>query len=166
MGEESEASLSEGVTKLVNPGNRNRCWPLPYSPGRLLSCLSESSSPRLNNGGGTGVMIDSSVADTFLVRRRATLVSNRLNTPVRSLLPLSLAVTSVTLTSALCLQPRVLSLSVNSSQRGEEEGAPLVLGFPIDLVADRIVRCKRLNGIGVDSDDEGSEVTSGCANLE
>lgn len=24
VGEESEASLSEGVTKLVNPGNRNR----------------------------------------------------------------------------------------------------------------------------------------------
>jgi len=24
-GEENEASLSEGVTKLVNPGNRNRC---------------------------------------------------------------------------------------------------------------------------------------------
>jgi hypothetical protein len=39
VGEESEASLSEGVTKLVNPGNRNRC-----SPGRL-SCLSESSPP-------------------------------------------------------------------------------------------------------------------------
>ena len=42
VGEESEASLSEGVTKLVNPGNRNRCGSLPYSPGRL-SCLSESS---------------------------------------------------------------------------------------------------------------------------
>jgi hypothetical protein len=39
VGEESEASLSEGVTKLVNPGNRNRCWSFPYSPGRL-SCLS------------------------------------------------------------------------------------------------------------------------------
>ena len=42
VGEESEASLSEGVTKLVNPGKRNRCWSLPYSPGRL-SCLSEFS---------------------------------------------------------------------------------------------------------------------------
>jgi hypothetical protein len=113
-------------------------------------------------------VIDGSVADTFLVRRRATLVSNRLNTPVRSLLPPSLAVTSVTLTSALWLEPRELSLPVmdaNSSQRGEEERAPVVLGFPIDFVADRMVRCKRLSAIGVDSDDEGCEVTSECANL-
>ena len=41
-GDESEASLSEGVTKLVNPGKRLRCWSFPYSPGRL-SFLSRSS---------------------------------------------------------------------------------------------------------------------------
>ena len=112
-------------------------------------------------------MIDGSVADTFLVRSRATLVSNRLNMPVRSLLPSSLAVTSVTLTSALCLRARALSFAVivaKSSQGGEEERTPV--GFPFDLVADRIVCCKRLNVIGVDSDDEGCDVTSGRANLE
>ena len=42
VGDESEASLCEGVTKLVNPGKRNRCWSFPYSTGRL-SCLSRSS---------------------------------------------------------------------------------------------------------------------------
>jgi hypothetical protein len=42
VGEESEASLNEGVTKLVNPGNRNRCCSLPFSSGRL-SRLGESS---------------------------------------------------------------------------------------------------------------------------
>jgi hypothetical protein len=53
-----------------------------------------------------------------------------------------------------------------SSQGGEEERAPVVLGFPIDLVADRNVRCRRLNVIGVDSDDSGCDVTWGCAILE
>ena len=113
------------------------------------------------------------MADTFLVRRRATLVSNRLNMPVRSLLPSSLTVTSVTLTSALCWEPRLLSLAVivaKSSQGGEEEETgPLV--FPFDRVADRMVcsigvRNKRLNVIGVDSDDEGCDGPSGIANLE
>lgn len=28
-GDESEASLSEGVTKLANRGKRNRCWSFP-----------------------------------------------------------------------------------------------------------------------------------------
>jgi hypothetical protein len=28
-GDESEASRSEGVTKLVNRGKRNRCWSFP-----------------------------------------------------------------------------------------------------------------------------------------
>jgi hypothetical protein len=28
-GDESEASLSEGATKLVNRGKRNRCWSFP-----------------------------------------------------------------------------------------------------------------------------------------
>jgi hypothetical protein len=79
------------------------------------------------------------------------LVSNRLNTPVRSLLPPSLAVAS---------EPVMVA---NSSQRGEEGGGPVVLGFPIDFVADRMVRCKRLSGIDVDG---GCEATSGCANLE
>lgn len=42
VGDESDASLSEGVTKLVNPGKRNRCWSFPYSAERL-SCPSRSS---------------------------------------------------------------------------------------------------------------------------
>jgi len=101
------------------------------------------------------------------------LVSNRLNMPVRSLLlPSSLTVTSVTLTLALCWEPRLFSLAVmvaKSSQGSEEETAPLV--FPFDRVADRMVcsigvRNKRLNDIGVDSDEEGCDGTSGFANLE
>ena len=91
--------------------------------------------------------------------------------PVRSLLPSSLTVTSVTLTSALW-EPRLLSLAVivaKSSQGGEGETAPL--DFPFDRVADRMVcsigvRKKRLNVIGVDSDEEGCDGSSGFANLE
>ena len=87
-GDESEACLSEGVTKLVNRGKRNRCWSFP-SCGERLSSL---STGRASDG--------ASATDTFLVRRRATLDSNRLSTPVRSLEPSSLPTNSVTLTSA------------------------------------------------------------------
>ena len=56
-----------------------------------------------------------------------------------------------------------------SSQGDEEETAPLV--FPFGRVADRMVcsngvRNKRLNDIGVDSDEEGCDGPSGFANLE
>lgn len=56
-----------------------------------------------------------------------------------------------------------------SSQGGEEETAPL--DFPFDRVADRMVcsigvRNKRLNDIGVDSDEEGCDGPSGFANFE
>ena len=92
--------------------------------------------------------------------------------PVRSLLPSSLTVTSVTLASALWWEPRLLSLAVivaKSSQGGKEETAPPV--FPFDRVADRMVcsigvRNKRLNVIGVDPDEEGCDGPSKFANLE
>ena len=87
VGDESEACLREGVTKLANRGKRNRCWSFP-------SCVERLSSPspgRASDG--------ASATDTFLVRPRATLVSNRLSTPVRSLVPSSLPVSSVTRTS-------------------------------------------------------------------
>ena len=85
-GDESEASLREGVTKLVNRGKRNRCWSFP-SCGERLSSLSRSSPGRASEG--------ASATDAFLVRR-ATLVSNRLSMPVRSLVPSSsVALTSV-----------------------------------------------------------------------
>jgi hypothetical protein len=95
-GDESEASLSEGVAKLVNRGKRNRCWSFP-SCGEKLSSLSRSSPGRASEG--------ASATDAFLVRRRATLVSNRLSTPVRSLVPSSLAISSVALTSVPSLAP-------------------------------------------------------------
>jgi hypothetical protein len=108
------------------------------------------------------------------VRRRATLVSNRLNMPVRSLSPFppsSPERTSVTLTWALVLAPRLSSLAVivpKSSQSGEGEVVP---GFPFDRAADRIVcsngeRSKRLSDIGaVDGAGAGCDISSGCTNL-
>jgi hypothetical protein len=95
-GDESEACLSEGVAKLANRGKRNRCWSFP-SCGERLSSLSRSSPGRASEG--------TSATDTFLERRRATFVSNRLSTPVRSLAPSSLAISSVTLTSVPSLAP-------------------------------------------------------------
>ena len=86
-GDESEASLSEGVVKLANRGKRNRCWSFPPCGERLSSLSPDGASE------------GASATDTFLVRRRATLVSNRLSTPVRSLAPSSLPTSSVTLTS-------------------------------------------------------------------
>jgi hypothetical protein len=110
------------------------------------------------------------------VRRRATLVSNRLNMPVRSLSPFppsSPGMTSVTLTWALVLAPRLSSLAVivaKSSQGGEEEVAA---GFPFDRAADRIVcsngeRSKRFSdiGAGVDGAGAGCDISSGCTDLE
>jgi hypothetical protein len=91
VGDESDAALSEGETKLVNRGKRNRCRSFPSCVERLSS-LSRCSPGRATEG--------ASATDTFLVRRRATLVSNRLSTPVRSLTPSSLPTSSVTVTTA------------------------------------------------------------------
>jgi hypothetical protein len=129
-GDESEARLSEGVTKLVNRGKRNRCWSFP-SCGERLPSLSRSSPGR--------------ASDTFLVRRRVTLDSNRLSTPVRSLLPSSLPISSVTLTSVSVIGGIWL---------------PGAVGFPFDRVPDRTVcskgeRSKRLKVIGADDSEEG-----------
>jgi hypothetical protein len=93
--------------------------------------------------------------------------------PVRSLLlPFSLTVTSVTLTWALCWEPRLLSFAVMvaKSSRGSEEGTG-PLDFPFDRVVDRMVcsigvRNKRLNDIGVDTDEEGWDGPWGFGNLE
>lgn len=139
-GDESEASLSEGETKLVNRGKRKRCWSFPS----WIERLSFPSTGRTTGGAST--------TDTFLVRRRATLVSNRLSTPVRSPVPSSLATNSVTLTS-------VPSFAVIGGI-----GLPETEDFPFDRVADRTVcskgeRSKRLKVIGAESEEEGSGIT-------